>query len=185
MEGRLLDKIARSFSLEMPEFKKMDQYLDFIIPLIQPWSEDLREQEFYLDTRWLEIRDDPNFHDSILHIFRAKGEYLISVDGNISKGGWRTLLDTNTLILDSSGKSELYDLAFLNSNFFILQKHGNQERKGMRKYFVIGKESYISELEWQEIMDLLFNHYRDNSKFISFVIIAVVVAAIAIAFSVF
>ncbi len=190
IENRFLDSIARSFSLELPVLDTMDEYLDLIIPLIRPWSEDLYEEEYFLETRWLEVRDDDNFHELVLHIFREESEYLNSIDGNIHKGKWRTLEKSNTLIIEQTAgntivKSELYDLAFLNGNFFILRKHGDQQRKGFKKYFVMGREGYIRDLEWRDVMEAMFNQYRNNRRWIFFVVAFVALVAIFIFFSVF
>ena len=127
VEIKAIDSLFRSFSVELPAFQKMDQYLDFILPKVRPWSEDLYEQQYYLNTRWLEIRDDNQFHEAILHIFQEEGAYMRSVDGNISQGTWQLLPRSNTLILnrvveDTVVQSELFDLAFLNSDFFVLKK---------------------------------------------------------------
>ncbi|MEL6864625.1 MAG: hypothetical protein AAFP19_09405 [Bacteroidota bacterium] len=167
----------------------MDKYLDFIIPKVRPWGEDLYETANYVDTRWLEIRDDDDFHESVLHIFRAEEEYLHSIDGNISRGQWRILSRSNTLILEqlidgNVAKSELFDLAFMNRDFFILKKHGDQIRKGQKKYFVMGRESLVRGLEWRDTMELLFNRYRNNSQFIVLVVIVVILLALMIVFSI-
>lgn len=179
-----LDQISRSFSVSLPDSNNMDSYLDEILPMIRPWSEDLYEQNYYLDTRWLEIRDDENFHDIILHIFRDKGEYLIVRDGDINRGSWKILSKSNTMILEYGNKNELYDLAFLNADFFVLRKHGDQRRKGMRKYFVLGRENLVRRLDWRDIMELMFNLYRSNSKTIIYVAILVVIVAAIIIFSI-
>ncbi|MEL6923362.1 MAG: hypothetical protein AAFO94_04875 [Bacteroidota bacterium] len=186
METKFFDNLFKSFSEEMPVFEKMDEYLDKeILPKIRPWSEDLYEKEYYLDTRWLEIRDAENFHESVLHIFQKDGNYLISVDGNISKGHWKILSKSNTLILDQGNRNELYDLKFLNGDFFILSKHGNQRRKNQREYFVMGRESLVSGLEWREIMDLLYSRYQNNSQVIVFVTIFAIVLVIILGLSFF
>ncbi len=166
----------------------MDEYLDFIIPLVRPWGEDLYETEYYLDTRWLEIKDEDAFHESVLHIFREEQEYLLSIDGNIARGEWRFLPKSNTLIIDQMAggnavKSELFDLAFMNKNFFILKKHGDQLRKGNPKYFVMGRENIVRGLEWRDVMELLFNRYRNNSQFITLAVIVVIVIAAIVIFS--
>ncbi len=189
-ENNVLESLTRSLSLELPVMDTMDEYLDLIIPLVSPWGEDLYEEEYYLDVRWLEVRDDDSFHESVLHIFRPENEYLISIDGNIHTGIWRKLENSNTLIIDhTSGstvvKSELYDLAFLNKDFFILRKHGDQKRKGFKKYFVLGRENYIYDLEWRDIVELMFNRYRNNRQWIFFVVFIVIVIAIVVFFSVF
>jgi hypothetical protein len=187
-KNKLLDQLSKPFSLELTEHQTMDAYLDEIIPHIKPWSEDLREEEFYLDTRWLEVRDIDDFLETVLHIFRPENEYLLSIDGNITKGVWRRLETSNTFILEIGPegavvKSELYDLAFLNKDFFILKKHGDQQRKGKRKYFVLGREAVIRDLEWREIMDKLFNNYRNNSQFLFFMAVVVLIIIGVLVFS--
>ncbi len=189
-ENNFLDSIFRSFSLELPVLDTMDDYLDLIVPLVRPWGEDLYEEEYYLDTRWLEVRDDESFHESVLHIFRPESEYLHSIDGNIHKGIWRKLEQSNTLIIEQTAgstvvKSELYDLAFLSKDFFILRKHGDQQRKGFKKYFVMGRENHIRGLEWRDVIELIFNRYRSNRKWIFFVVFIVIIIAIVVFFSVF
>ncbi len=162
----------------------MEDYLEEILPLIRPWSEDLYEQEYWMDVRWLEVRDDEKFHETILHIFRDKGEYMIVRDGDINQARWKTLPDSNTMILESDKKSELFDLSFMNSDFFILRKHGDQSRRGMRKYLVLGRENLVKNLEWRDMMELMFNLYRGNSQMIVYIAVLVVIVAAIIIFSV-
>jgi len=189
IENKFLDSITKPFNLELPEADTMDQYLDFIIPAVRPWSEDLREEEFYLDTRWLEVRDNDDSLESVLYIFRSEEEMLISIDGNISRGVWRRLDKSNTLIIEqtvdgSIVKSELFDLAFMNKDFFILLKHGDQKRKGKNKYFVLGRENVVKKLEWREVMEKLFNSYRNNSQFMTMSAVIVLIIVAFILFSV-
>ncbi len=190
IENKFLERVTRSLSLELPVQDTMDEYLDLILPLVKPWGEDLYETEYYLDVRWLEVRDDDSFHESVLHIFREEGEYLHSIDGNIHKGLWRKMDNSNTFIIEQTTgstvvKSELFDLAFLNKEFFILRKHGDQRRKGFTKYFVMGRESNIVNLEWRDVMELLFNRYRNNSRWIIFATVVVLIVAVFVFFSVF
>ena len=184
MENKITENIARNFELPLPDGATMDQQLDAILPKVKPWGEDLYETQYYVGTRWLQIQDDDSFHESILHIFFDEGAggeeegggnqriYLISIDGNITKGIWNILERSNTLILEkvdadgNSFTSELYDLAFLNKDFFILKKHGNQIRKGGKKYFVLAREGAVRGLEWRDVMELLYNQYRNNSAYI-------------------
>jgi len=182
LDNKITENISRNFELPLPDGATMDQQLDQIIPKIRPWGEDLYEQEYYLDTRWLEIRDDEQFHESVLHIFREENEYLISIDGNITLGIWKILSKSNTFIIektvgDAIITSELYDLAFLNRDFFILRKHGNQLRKGGKKYFVLAREGSVRGLEWRDVMELLYNQYRNNSTWIV-ALIALIVAVL-------
>ncbi len=184
MENQNVERFRRMFNVELPQSDSMDDYLDFILTKIRPVSEDLYEDEYWLNHRWLEIRDDVKFHESVLHIFTGENEYLISVDGNISKGVWRTLESPNTMILEHGSGNELYDLAFLNEQFFVLKKHGDQERKGQAKYFVMGREHVVRGLEWRDCMELMFNVYRNNSRWTWAVGLIMVLIALIILLSV-
>ncbi len=183
MAMRFFDTVNKELELELPEFERFDDHLDYVLGQVYKWSEDLYEEDFYVAKRWLEVREENNFYESVLHIFNPNGEYMISIDGNIQKGAWRFLAENNTFITEILGKNELYDLAFLNQDFFILMKHGDQHRKGQRKYFVMGREGVVAGLTWREVVEMLFNLYRDNSRFLLLILGAVVVAGIIIAFS--
>ncbi len=168
MELTLFKDISRALSPELPSnLGTMDQHLDFILPKVIPFGEDLSEGGFWLGKRWKEVRDDEGFHEAILHIFNAGGEYLLSLDGNVLKGSWKQLGASNSLILELAGKSELFDLRFLNSDFLVLTKHGDQARKGQRKYFFLVHEPATrgpqGEIDWRNLMEKMFNIWRENS----------------------
>lgn len=184
----LIDKLARTFNVELPVRANMTEYLNVILPEIRQWSEDLREEEFWLERGWMEMRDQDDFHEAVLHFFNQKGEYMQSVDGNVSKGKWRYIEASNKLLLErgggNTGKSELFDLAYLDEYFFILRKHGDQTRKGNAKYFVMAYEPIAASLEWRDAMELLFNKYRESSSFYKNVLIVVaIIAFLAVVFT--
>ena len=156
------NEISRVVSPALPrDLGSFDDHLDYILGKIRPYSEDLREREFWISRRWQEVREDEGFHEALLHIFNDGGEYLLVVDGNIMKGGWRQLNDNNSIILDLGGKTELFDLRFLNSEYMVLSKHGDQARKGQRKYFLLAREG--SGADWRHNMEAMFNIWRENS----------------------
>lgn len=168
MISSIAREISRAFSPELPpELGNLDQHLDFILPKIVAYGEDLVEGEFWLGKRWKEVRDDEGFHESILHIFNPGGEYLLSLDGNIVKGSWRQLGAYNTLIIEMSGRSELFDLRFMNGDFVVLTKHGDQLRKGQRVYFCLVHEPSSKgsggDLDWRNVMEKMYNIWRENS----------------------
>jgi hypothetical protein len=184
LENKLLDKVARTLNVELPYAETMDGYIDQIIGYIRPLGEDLREEHFYLEKPWLEIRDDVNFHRTILHFFNPGGEYLRSVDGDVSGGSWRYLEGANKFLIEHGGGAELFDLAYLDRDFFILDKHGDQERRGHRKYTVMIWEPVGKRLEWRDAMELLFNKYRNNnSYYITIALIILVLVAIMLVLS--
>ncbi len=189
MELKALDKIGRTFSVELPYFESLEEGLDFVIPAVQPWGEDLKEMEFYVQPGgkpWLEIRDDESFHEAVLHFFNTGGEYLQSVDGNVSRGKWRLLDGTNKIIIEQGNKVELFELAFLSEFFFLLKKHGNQHRKGKKKYLILGFEPHVTGLEWRDFVELLFNTYRrQQGMFRTIIILFLILVAIIVLFSIF
>lgn len=158
------DNIGEIFSPPLPgDLGTFDQHIDFILGKVTPYGEDLREKNFWLKKRWQEVRDDEGFHESLLHLFNEGGEYLLIVDGNIVKGTWKQLNDNNSLILEMGGRSELFDLRFLNADYMILAKHGDQARKGQRKYFLLVREPLAKGRDWRTIMEGMFNIWRDSS----------------------
>ena len=180
-----LDRIGSLLDLNLPAFDNMDAYLNFIIPKVKSWGEDLREEKYYLSKRWKEIRDTDDFVENVLHFFNDGGEYLISVDGNISTGAWRYLETPNCLILEYGKVTEMFDLAFMNDDFFILQKHGDQIAKGHKQHFVMVLEKSVGGNSWRDSMDLLFNIYRGNVQFSVMLLAVIVVIGAVLAFSLF
>jgi len=161
--------ISRALSPDLPrDLGDMDSHLDFILPKVIPYGEDLRETGFWFDRRWKEVRGEEGFHEALLHIFSPNGEYLLSLDGNLMKGSWRQLGVENALILEMGGRSELFDVRFLNQDFMILTKHGDQARKGLRRFYLLVREPVTrdrsgADLDWRNIMEKLFNVWRENS----------------------
>jgi len=182
---QISNEISRVFSPPLPkELGSFDDHLDFILPKVMPYGEDLREEQFWLSKRWQEVREDEGFHEALLHIFNPGGEYMLSVDGNIVKGGWRRLYEDNSLIIEMGGRTELFDVIYLNGDFLIMSKHGDQARKGQRKYFMLVRENAIRSAhgmpDWRNMMEALFNVWRENSLslwawFIFIVIIGILV----------
>lgn len=160
----------------MPYSETMDDYLDQLLPSVKSIGEDLREDQFYLNKPWLEFRDDEKFHDTILHFYNEGGEYLKSVNGDVSNGSWRYLERSNKMMIED----ELYDLSYLDSEFFILSKHGDQKRLKKRKYFVMVFEPVGRKLEWRNVVEKLYGKYRNSNNFYYFLAFMVVLIVILV-----
>lgn len=174
-----MESVSKSLSAEMPHNETMDGYLNDILGVVRSLGEDLREEEFYLNKPWLEIRDSETFHHKILHFFNDGGEYLQSVNGDVSEGSWRYMESSNKFMI-SMGGTELYELAFLDSEFFILSKHGDNKNLGRRQYFVMLFEPVGRNLEWREAMEKLFNKYRNTNSFYITLTLVILVLVIII-----
>jgi hypothetical protein len=184
--NKYLAKVNQSLSEPVPEHTNMDDNLRAILKQVRALSEDLREEKFYLNKPWLEFRDDENFHDAILHFFNEENEYLRSTNGDVEAGEWRYLSSSNKLMisLDEEEPSELYDLAFLDPEFFILSKHGDNKKLGRPEYLVLLHERVGKNLVWREAMEKLFNKYRNNNSFlITFTLIVLALIALVVLLS--
>lgn len=178
MIGGLINQLG----VQLPDAESLDQGIVQVIPYVARFSEDLYEMQFYLNRRWREVRDDPNFHEVILHVFKTDGEYWRILNGDISKGKWE-LPPTGGIAIDFGGRHELYDRVFLNGSFFILRKHGNRHPGGDRYFFVLASEGIAASSEWPEIIDRLFELYRSNISYLVMVILFIAVVAIIVFFS--
>lgn len=159
MPINLFDKFAQPLRQQTPEVISMDEYLeDTVLPRVRPWSEDLKEEKFYLNKSWMELSDDLNFHKTVLHFFNSGGEYLKSADGEIAHGTWRYLKDSNKfMILDEDGDGELFDLAFLDDDFLVFRKHGNFRKPGRKAYLLLMHEPLAKKTEWREALEILYD----------------------------
>lgn len=170
-----------------------DELLDDILPRIRKWSEDIYEfeEKEYYKTRWIQIETGPERQEVVLHLFFLDDyQYLSSLNGDIIfKGKWQALDDSNALLLhkvinNQIAQSELYDLAYLNEDFFILKKHGNQETQGKAKYLFLGNEETVDGLSPEEIFNLL-DDAQTNLRTIIAIALMVLIAIALLAYQFF
>jgi len=167
MLPKVFDSISRFRQEdELPYLDSLDAYVGHIVPKIRAWGEDLQEEEFFLETKWLEFRSSDSFQDVVVHIFRDGREYMRSTNGDIKRGSWEVMEGTNNMILDSRDGTELYNLVFLNPHFFILKKHGGKRRPDKPMYFVMGNERTVGHLTWREYAEALDQVFEKNNSIV-------------------
>lgn len=162
----------------LPDFNSLDEGVDYVMKYMHRYTEVLDEKELYLNTRWSEIRDDINLTENILHVFKDSGEYLRILDGDIHIGSWEH--NIGGIIIKFASKHELFESVFLNENFFILKKHGDQSLRGQRKYFFMAKEDIAAEKYWKELLELMFEVHKGNVNYLFMVAVVVFVAIMII-----
>ena len=188
----LLPDWAHDFlGLNLPELESLDEYVDYILPKIYYLGEDIKNTEYYVDTPWKEIRQDADYHEHIVHIFKSpeasflvksKAEddgpdYMRLVNGEGPKGKWMFLEKNNIILIKQAAvptlqqalnSFESFQLVFLNDDFLIIKRYGSSPKPGEGKYVILGREVRVRFIEWRECMDLLYNVYRYNMVYISF-----------------
>lgn len=175
-------KIIGSMDTELPKFTSLDEGLDYVLKYVRIFSEDLHEKEFYQNKRWREVRDDPAFQENLLHVFQEPNKYLRILDGDIAEGTWE--LSLNGLVMKFAGRSELYERAFINDDFMVLRKHGDQTSKGLRKYLYLVREPLVPLREWTDMLELMYDIYKGNTNYMVFVILFFILIAVIVFFSI-
>ncbi len=194
----VISYLLKFFRLELPHKETMEEYLNFILPKVRKTSLNLGYLDVYTNGKyWLEISDDDNAHESILHMFgneelpdprSDEQSYKYSIDGNMLNGQWARMGSRSIFIKVPGLEFVMYDLVFLNTDFFILKKHGNHrgpkylflasENKISRQYEwydVLGRKREKVKLEWRDIMEMLFDIYRYDYGFIAASVVVIVV----------
>ena len=151
-----------SINPPLPKFESLDEGIDYLMDYLGEYSSSLSDKDLYTNKRWMEVRDDPHFQEIVLHVFAESGTYQHILNGDISEGSWK--LDLGGFVWKFGGRHELYQLVFLNENFFILRKHGKQER-APRKYLIFASEGLARGKDWPDLLDILYELYKGNSSF--------------------
>lgn len=181
MKQFLYDKTFDVLKTHLPEFDKLDKYVDYLMPYIGRFSEDLYEKTFYVNKRWREVRDDVTFQEQILFVFKEDGKCLRIVDGDIQEGAWE-LPSTGGFVLKIQGRYELYEKKFINEDFFIICKHGDTTKRD-KKYFFLAQERVARGREWRELVEIMYDLYRYNISYIFMIAIAIGIVALVLWFS--
>ncbi len=169
------DKWSGIMELEMPLAETLEGTFDNILPTVRQHGVGLDTQK-YVDVRYFEMRDDDDYHEAVLNIFKPNGEYITIVNGNISRGKWSLL--NGGFIINQNGEG-FYELVFLNDDLFVLKKHGSQAN-AKRKYLMFGKETLVKKNDWRAIMESLYNLHRSNVDFSTVIFWIALVAVILV-----
>jgi len=157
-------------------FETFEEGIDKVLPYIERVSDELTDTDVYTDQRWVEVRDDVDFQESVLHVFKEDGSYMRIIEGNIEIGSWS--YDVNGIILKYQSIHAFYEPVFIDDDFFILRKHGSNA-VNKRRYLFFTTESNQKKYTWAELITVLYrDFYRQNHHI---VIIVMVLFAIALA----
>lgn len=186
MEGRLLDKIAEPFNIQLPERSSMEQTLDEILKVIRPNSNAIGEEDYFLNRPMLQLSDSLADTDTKLWIFRGgggSGSILKTMNEKVDQGSWSVVEGTQKVIVSAGFGQVMYTLAFLDADFLILQRYGTSRVTTVPKYLVLANERIAARMEWNEALESLYAKYRNTNS--SFLVIALLVFLVILIFVVF
>lgn len=182
MDDRLLDKIAEPFNLKLPEYTSMHDMIEEVLPAVRKFSEptlDAEDSPLYAN-EWVRITDNPGDNVLKLHRFLRSGEIRIANDGAMDSSSHQIVSPGRIIIGQSLHRdSYLYDLAFMDNDFLILARHGN-DANFTNKYLFYTVEHIGTRLTWDEALEKIVAKYRNNQMPWGIVLLIVLIAAAAI-----
>lgn len=182
MEDRLLDKIAEPFNLNLPEYESMEVMIDSILPAVRGFGRrDLTDDGIPMyNVDWVFMSDKPGDTVVSLHTFIAQtGEIRIANDGAMDSMSFKVLSSNRVIIGESSVRNAyLYELAFMDEDFMIFKRHGN-EANIKKKYRFYCREAIGTRLTWNEALEKIVDKYRNN-EFPWTIVLVVIAVALAV-----
>ena len=185
MEDRLLDKIAEPFNLNLPEYASMEEMIDNLLPVVGRYSDAslADENAAIYKVDWVKMTDVPGVKVVSLHTFMANsGEVRIANDGKMDAMSFKVLNAKRVIVGQSIHREAyLYELAFMDNDFLILKRHGNEANFQSGKYLFYCREAIGTRLEWHEALEQIADKYRNNNFpwWIVVMVLAIVVGALA------
>ena len=165
MDDRLLDKLAEPFNLKLAEYTSMHEMIEEVLPAVKRFSEpELADEDspFY-DTNWVRMTDNQGDNIVQLHTFSRTGEISIANDGAMDALSHKIVGPKRVIIGQSLYRdSFLYELAFMDNDFLILKRHGN-DQNFKNKYLFYCVEHIGTRLTWDEALEKLVAKYRNNA----------------------
>ena len=114
------------------------------------------------DNSWFFINGDILLK-KVVYIFRTNGELLISVNGDISKAKWENLVhSTTSIVIEIKGKTTLYNIIYLTSEYFVIQKDGTEEIK-----VFIKQQRYLSNLPSEKDKNPVEMVFKDLNRLLN------------------
>lgn len=137
--------------LSVPTLGSLEEYLEWVLPNVRYYGEDLKEEHFYLNKRWMVY--DPESSDVVMRIFTpdlapepSNKSLLTIVNGDVKGGHW-SYLPGNKMILAPKGNEQIiYNLGFMNEYLIIMRQHGADEHLKSNKYLVMYAEGGLKSI---------------------------------------
>lgn len=177
---KVLEFFKNQIQHDLPAFDSLSEGLELILPQIQKQSKSLEDEEIeFRNKKWRELRDDINFVERVLHVFKPDGSYLYIVDGNIYTGKWEFSL--GGMIIQMGDRHEFYEIGFYNDDFFILEKNGSALQN--KSYLFLSRESIVQQRDWSELIEQLYEMHRGHVQYLYIILVVIAITIMVLFFS--
>ncbi len=104
----------------------MKTYLQNSLVKLLKAGERVKNSSILSDTSWILM--NPDELTKIVYIFKSKDNELYhSYNGNITKGKWEFIVDSDSLVIELEGQTELYNARLFANDFLFLKKDGDSK----------------------------------------------------------
>lgn len=104
----------------------MKNYIQSSFLKLRKIGERIRSASILSDTSWLLLAQDDSA--KIVYIFKSqKNELYQSFNGNVNKGKWEFIVDSDSLVIDTGEQTELYNATLVSDDFLFLKKDGDSK----------------------------------------------------------
>ena len=160
----------------------MKTYFSEIIPKLQNYSHKLDEIALLANQHW--ILFDENSEQKIVYIFRDNNELIISTNGSVEKGSW-DYLGNNSLLIEQSENSILFNHGFFNEKVLFLKVDGKNEYVILINEYKIQKEikslnEIYSLLKSKNEIKKTKNEESDNTLYLVLFFLVIIIVTIII-----
>src|SRR6266542_5093632 len=131
----------------------MKLYINNLIPRLQKFSETLDKKEIFVDIPWVII--DSNFNQQ-KYIFKRNGEFVMSLNGQVSIGKWEYLSAARSLLIDRIQDQILLNQNFIDPAVMILKRDGLKDEN-----LILINEILIPDLNVTDYLKKLY--YRKSN----------------------
>ena len=164
MDDRLLDKLAEPFNLKLPEYTSMHEMIEEVLPAVRRFSEpalDADDSPLFRNN-WVRMTDNVGDNVVHLHTFQSNGNIRVANDGELDSYVYELVNSKRIIIGESLHRgSFLYELAFMDNDFLILKRHGN-DANFENKYLFYAVEHIGTRLTWDEALEKIVAKYRNS-----------------------
>jgi hypothetical protein len=137
---------------------KMIQFLSTLIPTISEKANKIVDAAMLTDKSWFFLNDFST-DSKIIYIFNSENELLVSKNGVVSIGKWKSIVhSTNSILVTVDSEMIFYNIIFLNFEYLILQQDGTS------KHLFFAKQEKYSFNESIDSFNSFIENYVENIK---------------------